>query len=210
MFYFYLLRGKKMCDSRISKDGRRQLVIDHLTETADYVFNVGKKFGFSYFCMLVGLIHDLGKFSDCFIEYLERSHAAELKGEKNCEKGSVIHAVQGAKYIFEKDKDNKSSLFWLLKEIAAMCLANHHGSLVDGLSPDGDAVLENKVSKDREELHFEEVLETAKREGFPFDKIDELLDKSQMELKEFINKCKAQKLNLMFMLHFLTKFIYSH
>lgn len=57
--------------SRIAKDGREQLTADHLRKSAKYAALFGKKFDLAEICRLAAILHDLGKFSTAFVEYLK-------------------------------------------------------------------------------------------------------------------------------------------
>ena len=62
--------------SRISNDNREQLNIDHLRECADYAYRLGEKVCVPNIAYLTSLFHDMGKFSESFLNYLNASHEA--------------------------------------------------------------------------------------------------------------------------------------
>lgn len=76
--------------------------------------------------MLLAYLHDLGKLSVDFQEYIK----------KDGEPGSVIHAWQGAFIANELFPDNDTSAL-LLKEIIGLCVTAHHNYLDDSVAPDG-------------------------------------------------------------------------
>ena len=47
-------------------------------------------------------------------------------------KGSVVHSTQGAKYLYESQLGTNDESA-LVREISAICIANHHGGLMDGI-----------------------------------------------------------------------------
>jgi CRISPR-associated helicase Cas3/CRISPR-associated endonuclease Cas3-HD len=90
-----------------------QPLIDHLIEVADLAEKYAKKFGAGRLGRILGLSHDIGKYSDAFQKRLEGS------GEK------VDHATAGAQQVF-KTYSSK------LANILAYIVAGHHGGLPDG------------------------------------------------------------------------------
>ena len=67
--------------SRIAEDNREQLTKQHLQECADYARAIGAKFAASEICYVTALLHDIGKFSSRFNEYLKQSHIARKLGQ---------------------------------------------------------------------------------------------------------------------------------
>lgn len=76
--------------------------------------------------ILLAYLHDLGKLSIDFQEYIKNGG----------ERGSVIHAWQGAFLANELFLDSDSYAL-LLKEIIGFCVTAHHNHLDDGVAPDG-------------------------------------------------------------------------
>ena len=75
---------------------------------------------------LLAYLHDLGKLSTDFQNYIN------IGGER----GSIIHAWQGAFYASEMLSDDSPSTL-LLEEILGFCITSHHNYLDDGVHPDG-------------------------------------------------------------------------
>lgn len=191
--------------SRISNDGRKQLSKHHLLECAEYAGSIGKKFGVSEICRTVALFHDIGKFSSAFVEYLIHQKSSNDISRK----GTVIHSTQGAKVFFDAYSESKDLVVALTREIIAICIANHHGSLMDCISPDGDTPFRNRLMRENDNLHYAEVLKNAKTEQILVEGVSHILEKCAFELREFVETCKRNKLNTLFMLHLLTKAVFS-
>lgn len=194
--------------SRISKDDREQLTKQHLQECAEHAYAIGKKFALSEICRITALFHDIGKFSLEFVEYLKHSHLEEKLGRKTA-RGSVVHATQGAKFLYEAGSSGKDLITDLIREISAICIANHHGSLMDGVTPWGDTPFRDRVIKENDNLHYNEVIQTAEKEQILMDGIPDAFKRCENELKQFFEKCQANNLDLPFMLHLLTKSVFS-
>lgn len=195
--------------SRIAKDGREQPTRQHLNECAGYAYNIGKKFAASEICRTTALLHDMGKLSSGFVEYLKRSYINEKLGNKPIGKGSVIHSTQGAKFLYESQLNINDLITALACEISAICIANHHGSLMDGISPYGDTPFRKRLVRENDALHYDEVMNNAENEHIPISSVKDILDRNSGELRVFIETCKANNLNVAFMLHFLTKSVFS-
>ena len=166
-----------------------QKLSEHLFGVAKLASEFASVFGVSNTAYTTGLLHDLGKYTLAFQEYLQRS----LRGE-NVVRGEVIHALQGAKFVAEKIKDS------VISDIIGNVITTHHGGLFDNIT-EGERTLSSKTNKGEEKLHFEEAIKA-------FNPII-----NEMELKtEILNFCRKiqeYRLSPSFMFHLLTKVIYS-
>ena len=162
---------------------------DHLLQTAEMAGTFADSFGCRELGYAAGLLHDLGKYSNAFQKYLERSAAG-----KKVFRGEVIHALQGTKYANEGINDS------VISDIIGNVIAMHHGGLFDCIT-DGQRTRISKVSKSKEKLHYDEI-----KKKFKFS-INEAELKNKITF--FCNTCHSNDLNPFFMLHFLTKAIYS-
>ncbi len=195
--------------SRIAKDGREQPTKQHLVECAAYAFNIGKKFAAQEICLATALFHDMGKLTSKFVKYLKDNYINESIGNKPIGRGSVIHSTQGAKFIFESQSGVRDPIIAMVVELLAICIANHHGGLMDGLSPYGDTPFRERLVKENDDLHYTEVMKNAENEHIPISSVADIVKRCGGELREFIENCKAKSLNVAFMLHLLTKSIFS-
>lgn len=175
-----------------------EFLCDHLKNVASLSKAFLEEFDAGNIGFLVGILHDFGKYTNAFQDYLRRS----LNGEKGI-RGEQIHAFQGAKFLLE-NIDESSCVFIILRELLANVIEAHHSGLFDGIDTHEKPVLE-KIKRDN--LHYEEA-----KNGF----LEELGDKIQSNFKEF---CCEEFVRISskfhdggekcFMLHLLTKFIYS-
>lgn len=193
--------------SRISNDNREQLNIDHLRECADYAYRLGEKVCVPNIAYLTSLFHDMGKFSESFLNYLNASHEA---GEnRKISKNSVVHSIQGAKYLYELQNTGRNIEEAIVKEIISMCIANHHGGLMDGITADGDTPFRDRMQNESDHYHYTEVIRTFSESGVLTEAPQIIMGRCVEEMKEFLDKCRKYRLNYSFMIHFLTKYIYS-
>jgi CRISPR-associated endonuclease/helicase Cas3 len=194
--------------SRITEDNREQLTKQHLNDTANYALILGKKFSISKIAYLTGLYHDMGKYSEEFVKYLKLSAKSTLSNSKAPIKGTVIHATQGAKYLYELNANNKDIIYAIMIEIVSMCIASHHGVLMDGISIRGETPLIDRITSNKEKLHYDEVKVNYNKEMFDNDTVN-MIRECQAELLNFVSVCKQNNLNTAFMLHLLTKTVFS-
>lgn len=102
---------------RSDSDNRQQLLIEHLTQTAELAKNFGLGFYNSEFAYVCGMLHDIGKYSEAFQERI-------LKGGKKCD-----HSSAGGRIIASYPP------FGIL---AAYCITGHHSGLLNyGSRTDG-------------------------------------------------------------------------
>src|SRR6056297_3097007 len=85
----------------IQQGGRWQKLEDHLKNTAELAGEFAAIFGAYEWGYTAGLLHDLGKYTRAFQDYLKRSMVGE-----GATRGEVIHALQGAKFRNETINDS--------------------------------------------------------------------------------------------------------
>ena len=99
------------------ENGLKQTVLEHAIGTANCAEKFASSFTVPIYGKILGLYHDIGKFSKEFQNYL-------LYGGV---RGSVDHTGAGSIEIFKTGLNSKNPTFFLL----AMCIAGHHGGLPD-------------------------------------------------------------------------------
>lgn len=195
--------------ARIALDGRKQSTAQHLAESAEYAWRLGLKFAIPNLCRLAAIFHDMGKFSAAFVNYLKKSHEIKRSNAPNAKIKAVIHSTQGAKYLYELQPEPADVIMALVYEISSMCVANHHGGLMDGITPDGSTPFLDRIGKESSDLYYAEVIQAAEQEYFHSVNLSALLEQCKKELEVFAKHCNKNRLNLAFMIQLLTKSIYS-
>lgn len=119
---------------------------------------------------LLGLLHDLGKFSLPFQAYL-LSAIGELDPDLDDDyvdarrlKGKIDHSTAGAQWAW-RTLSKQGPLSLVLAQTVALCVASHHSGLIDCLAGDqqhfGDNLFARRMRKPEEQAHLAEVLLAA-------------------------------------------------
>ena len=180
---------------------KKQALSDHLNNVAD----MSSEFSFcGSLSRLTGSLHDFGKATADFLGYFENGGA----------RGSVVHALQGAFFVDEFYCDPNDIAGILVKEITSIAIANHHGSLSDGISPDGESVFLHKLT-DKENVKYnyqESKRNIASIEHELKHSFMDTFNSAKSEVHTILDKIKRtykSKESAQYALGLLTKFIYS-
>jgi CRISPR-associated endonuclease/helicase Cas3 len=111
---------------------------------------------------LIGLLHDLGKYSRSFQTYLRSAvglidqdadefvDAAQIRGR-------IDHSTAGAQYVWQR-LETGSAIGRLASQMLVLCIASHHSGLIDCIVPAGDDNFSRRVTKPDEATHLQEAL----------------------------------------------------
>ena len=110
---------------------------------------------------LIGLMHDLGKYSRAFRDYLRRM-ALDQDTEQDSERGKIDHSTAGAQTIWRSLKP-QGTVEGTVGEILAICVASHHSGLIGCITPSGNDKLSRRMKKADAESHFDEAWASAER-----------------------------------------------
>ena len=119
------------------KTGRAQLLRDHLTGVADLAGRFAAAFGEEEMGRLLGLYHDVGKYSREFQAYIRAGEE-----EKKRRRGSVDHSTAGAQEIAKLRQGAAAPL--------AFCIAGHHAGIPnrgERADPEGAATLLGRLKR---------------------------------------------------------------
>ena len=127
---------------------------------------------------VLGVLHDLGKYSKAFQDYL--GSAVGLIDQDTDDfvdakqlRGRVDHSTAGAQFIWRK-LSQAGPLGLLSGEMLATCIASHHSGLIDCLTPDGDDNFTRRINKPEQSAHMEDAL--AKIDVGVWNRLTELID----------------------------------
>ncbi|RYL95851.1 CRISPR-associated helicase Cas3' [Sporolactobacillus sp. THM7-4] len=186
------------CDKRI------QTVEEHLLEVKKLAESYGEPIGLKHLAGLAGMLHDLGKYTQTFRNYILE---AVMNPESPPKRGSVDHSTAGGKLLFEyfhkpwKDYQFKS----LLSEIVGNAIISHHSYLQDFLSPDLESPFLNRV-RDKELTEFPEAREHFFKNVMSKKDLFDYTTLAEEELKAYLSKGENSAFEI---IAFLTKFIFS-
>jgi CRISPR-associated endonuclease/helicase Cas3 len=161
-----------------------QSLLDHLVNVSTLSGRNAEKIGLEPLGRLLGLLHDLGKYSADFQDYI-RSAVGILDPDIDEEfvdagalRGKIDHSTAGAQYVWER-LSGEGAAGLLISQIAALCLVSHHSGLIDCLSSTEQGVRDsftNRINKTDEKTHCSEVVARAEVMDF----IDEILSSGEL------------------------------
>ena len=148
-------------------DGVKQSVETHLTETAAIAKSLAAKLDLDLSGELLGLMHDFGKYSSAFQEYIKAATGInpDVDVEDTLPGGKKIdQSTAGAQWVNRRLKllGAEQGIGELCGQLLGLCIASHHGAgLIDCLSPEGEAVWLKRFQKEDELTHLQECLQRA-------------------------------------------------
>lgn len=202
-------------------DGVRQSLEAHLLETGNIAGELSAKIGLPDLGMVLGLLHDFGKYSCEFQRYIKSATGDMNQDDEEYVdsallKGKIDHSTAGAQYVYQKLRNmGAQGQGELLGQMLAVCIASHHSGLIDTLSVDfskGD-VFKTRIGKDVTKSHLIECQESVNK--VIRDKAKALLTpdlaKPFMALIKKIGRSPQQAFDLVpsFQFGMLTRFLFS-
>lgn len=132
-------------------DHQEQDLWSHLRQTGEIAAKQTAKIGLGPIGELLGLVHDLGKATQEFDQYIRSAVGIndpdeDIVDDTISEKGKLDHSTAGAQVLYEclpKDVSNR-----VAAEILSLIIASHHSGLIDCLTPSGENRLAKRLTKD--------------------------------------------------------------
>ncbi|KQP21728.1 CRISPR-associated helicase/endonuclease Cas3 [Pseudorhodoferax sp. Leaf267] len=150
-----------------ASDGAWQSLESHLLGVATLARGFASKLHAGDIGELLGLLHDIGKYSREFQAYLKSATGAldqdadEDWVDSASLKGKVDHSTAGAQWIWQL-LSQRGPQAQVLAQVAALCVASHHSGLIDCVSGDGrrfgDSLFLRRMDKPDQRTHLAEVL----------------------------------------------------
>ncbi len=151
-YYAHIRKANgSMLDAKASAE-ERQCISEHLLQTGMLAQAFSGKIRLNSAGKLMGLLHDLGKYSDQFQHYLL---SAQGLLDQDCDdfidaaasKGKIDHSTAGAQYVASRLKQcGKPGLRY--GRLLALGMASHHSGLIDSLAIDGTDAFGNVMEDD--------------------------------------------------------------
>lgn len=150
---------KKSYLAHLGHLGEDQLLSRHLLQVSAISARLGAKIGLTRAGELIGLMHDIGKYSEAFQQYLQAAaETEEMEMEPNeSVKGRVDHSTAGAQLIWSDLSQRGTNRARQGAEFLALCIASHHSGLIDCVKPDGTDNLTRRLNKADADTHRTEV-----------------------------------------------------
>lgn len=177
-------------------DQTPHLIRQHLYDVSVLSGCFGAKLHVAKAGELIGLLHDLGKYSKEFQDYIKSA-----LGLNNCDeddyvdadamRGKVDHSSAGAQFIWHA-LSKRGALETQIAQILALCVASHHSGLIDCLNDDGEDNFSRRMAKATQKTHLDEVAQVADAEILA--RADELLSKPELiaELRSIVTRIIAK------------------
>jgi CRISPR-associated endonuclease/helicase Cas3 len=149
-----------------SSNGEYQGVEEHLLNVKSLAEGYGEKVGVKHLAGLAGLLHDVGKYSNAFRDYILEADYSK--------RGTVDHSTAGGKWLFEQfhNVDRNTMYELLVAEVVGNVIISHHSYLQDFIVP-----------KKNESSYLKRVFE---KDIVDYDNIKKLFFDNVMSENEFI------------------------
>lgn len=152
--------------AHVRKDGCIQSLHQHLLGVADLSRQNATKIDMGVAGELLGLLHDLGKYSEEFQNYLKS--ATNLLNQDEDEdfvdasrlRGRIDHSSAGAQLVW-RELSKQGGMGNLAGQTLSLCIASHHSGLIDCLTADGHDAFSTRMNKPSQRTHLDEALASA-------------------------------------------------
>lgn len=161
-------------------ENREQTVYEHCENVSCYAESEAKSVGLGSTLKIAGLLHDVGKLTDEFNEYIHKA----VENPNSVRRGSINHSSAGAKYIMDYGAKHNIKFS---PELIAYSIFSHHGL--------NDCVDENEEDKFTPRLKVDEhtyknVLNNIEPLVNTID-LKNLLNESEKEFNAFVEKIRS-------------------
>jgi CRISPR-associated endonuclease/helicase Cas3 len=149
-----------------------QKLHEHLEGVAKLAKCHANKIGMGEYGELLGLLHDLGKYSSDFQKYITDAinkddpnfdpDQDEYFEDPTERRGKIDHSTAGAQHL--SSMAGTSNAHKILCQILSLCLVSHHSGLIDCLKTDNNGTEDSyskRLSKDDKKTHLEECIRNA-------------------------------------------------
>ncbi len=139
---------------------RVQSLEEHLRAIAALSETFAAKAGLPRAGLLVGMLHDFGKYSKEFQSYILSAAGCIEPGEPEytdpeANKGKINHAFAGGQHIWRRLNGNAYKR--AVAQMMALCVLSHHSCLRDCITPDREkAFVDDYMERHEEKIHHNE------------------------------------------------------
>jgi len=123
------------------EDKEIQSLDTHLKSVSIVTGKFASKIGLKEPGEIIGLLHDIGKASLEFQNYIKSATSLINMNDDDYvdasgKKGKVDHSTAGAQLIYQ-NLANKSPQNLFIAQVLSLCIASHHSGLIDCVTPEG-------------------------------------------------------------------------
>lgn len=168
--------------AHIQRDSRNKItavqsVSEHCRNTARYAAAALDPVGLSAAGELAGLLHDLGKYSEQFQQYIKNGVGA---------RGSVTHTFHGVRFLLERYfKADAEDFSGVVSELLALAVGEHHG-LFDCADDHQKNGFQHRLAK--EDIGYEEARDNFFRFCASREELDQKFQAAQQELTPVLER----------------------
>lgn len=159
---------------------KEQSVKEHLKNVSEMARQFGDKVSLGNTAGLAGILHDMGKETKKFNNYIH--YSSKNPNDKSL-KGTITHSTAGAKFIYENFYASKDIFQKLTAQIISLAICSHHGGLMDCLNLHGEALYTDRMTSNEEILSYKEALTNYQNDCFNFEKINQMFDEATIEMR---------------------------
>lgn len=169
-------------------DRRIQTVSEHLDAVQQGCEAFGGKIGVAHLTGMAGLLHDLGKNTLAFKQYIEAASSNPAHAPK---RGSVDHSTAGGRWLYRHYHqkvllpEEKAAVEWI-----ANCIISHHQGLRDFLAPEAESPFLARVVHKKEGMEEYGQAVEALLESWTEEELDCYFADALEELKEMLPRMR--------------------
>lgn len=195
-------------------------LFNHLKEISQIARVLAEKLNLADAGELLGLIHDFGKYSQAFQEYIREQTGINpdidiINDTALPNNQKIDHSTSGAQWVYQNFANlNHKDLGELFGQMLSLCIASHHGvGLIDCIYENGKDKWYEQICKEDKFTHLTECLQNA--DPNILERAKELIEPAAQSLyshlksllKDF-NKSQQKKIDE-FYLGCVTRFLFS-
>lgn len=200
--------------AHIRLDSNKQYIVQSVEEHCKNVANIAKDIlspvGYGNIAYLAGVLHDIGKFTPNFSDYIWRA----ARGE-DVRRGSVNHTFAAVRYIMFQYTYGKNCVLDFMYEFLSVAMASHHGPL--DINKDGINAYDKRINYDNP--CYNDILKLTEEYCITKEDYKTLLGKALEEVNNFLievctdnriqEKCKDGETALLFFYALFSRLITS-
>lgn len=185
-------------------DKQIQSVAEHLLGVKALAESIGEKIGVKHITGLAGMLHDMGKYTDEFKDYIIK--AVENPGDAP-KRGSVDHSTAGGRLLYQKFHTGSPSRgSWILAEVVGNAIISHHSYLHDFLNEDLESPYLKRV-RDKPLKEYDKSMQQFFDEVISEQAFQQYVLRAIDELEAYLSQPSVE--NSESKLMFLSKFVFS-